>query len=713
MTEIHKLKRKRPESDVGDPNDFDSEPECDEDEEFSCADVFDSSSEKQPTTVPVLAGDEAVAAASNTATVIDMTNIVSIIKAKTGADVTKTVTKPGKYNSETIVCNTNDKRCRISKVEHAHNHVYFQLDVNTQKLTQRCNNTECKKGEHVIVESPSKPLVDNLVKLAARDLDNLKVSSFVKCGEKFNVFMQVPWISTACNHRTWLSVDIKAKTVHIKCKNQCGNVQLYPKLAEGAVEELTDIQKLILTRGDKGRGQAIVKLFKGTIICIDVKSKMCFVFNEDTALFEECSMDSTCVVVMTKLYELCEGVEGKLRVKHDKEIQNLNMLNAMLPCVRCALKELKDPLLLSKLDRIPHLLPTPNKTVVNLKTGEVLPRTREHLFTIECPYSYDKDADTSEIRKYFESIMGCEEMADYLSIQMGYAITGETSERTVKMHNSQGRNGKSTFFEKFMGPILGGFYAVLPKGCIIDSGGKDSSGAASPELFCLTRVRLAIFDEICENEQVNARNLKKIADGGDLKARTLYSAEYTVIKVLAKMHILTNKPLVYDTQDTAMNDRFECNPWPTRYVKINEAPAGANPGDDLGGGRFVENREWLTALETEHMGNFFSYLVNYAMRFYAQGKTIRIPKAAADETQRNVDLLDSVGAFVREACVLSTNDRTPAIHMYKQYSTYCSTVGIVERRVNNKDFAKMLLLKHGVEKVKNSTIYFNGIRCTM
>jgi hypothetical protein len=288
----------------------------------------------------------------------------------------------------------------------------------------------------------------------------------------------------------------------------------------------TETDHLVLGRGDKGRARAIVQEFKGDIITIDEKLGSSYVWSEDTALYEEHQLDKTLMRISDRLEDLANDAikrqppEDYIGPKPEQEILKMNNYDPLKKALKLALPHLTDPSLLEKLDRTAYLIPCPPRKVVDLRTGTVRDRTREDMFTCEFPYEYVSQPSYPIIRSLFLSFANQdEEMADFYSADFGYSYTGETTERKFCQDIGEGRNAKTTAFE-LVGKSMGPFYGELPTGCIIDTGGS-GAGQADPHLFVLQRIRLGMFDEIKEGEMIDARMLKRLADGGVFKARTL------------------------------------------------------------------------------------------------------------------------------------------------------------------------------------------------
>lgn len=95
-----------------------------------------------------------------------------------------------------------------------------------------------------------------------------------------------------------------------------------------------------------------------------------------------------------------------------------------------------------------HLLPIKNGKVVNLRTGQVEPRLKEHMFSTECAWSLVHD--TSKAEKFMLDVFnGDVRMIRHFQKMLGYCLTGELSERKLFLLVNAGAGAKSTIMAIF------------------------------------------------------------------------------------------------------------------------------------------------------------------------------------------------------------------------------------------------------------------------
>jgi hypothetical protein len=350
--------------------------------------------------------------------------------------------------------------------------------------------------------------------------------------------------------------------------------------------QISTLQDNILN-GDKfTKSQVIVKLFKNDIIC-DEGVKIIYAFDSDTALFQKESLDSIVCIVMEKCIHFCSSMNERLKNIYDRKIRNLGKYKIMAPSVRMALNNLQNSILISQLDQTPYLLSTKNKKVVDLKTGLITERKREHLFTAECPYEFDKDADVSEIYKYIESIMG-KEKANLFSLEIGFSLTGDVSQR-INIHEGYSNNGMTTFFNRFLRKTIGQFYFNIP----FEFTKKTKFKIPNHPSVEFRTARILV----CDYFQV--RDINGIQS--DERKNTIFS----------KLHFLSGSPSENEGQ---FDERFKFFVWPFSFQSIQSIQSHSNPCNRFGEQIFPQNEMYLEFLEEKHLKNFFSYVVQFAIK---------------------------------------------------------------------------------------------------
>lgn len=107
------------------------------------------------------------------------------------------------------------------------------------------------------------------------------------------------------------------------------------------------------------------------------------------------------------------------------QVRNIGKMNSILSLAQDGLL---DEDFVARLDSASHLLGVQNG-VIDLRTGELRPRTAEDMISTVLSVRYDPQTDDGWITKVISDIMANDdEMVVFLQKLLGYCITGETSE---------------------------------------------------------------------------------------------------------------------------------------------------------------------------------------------------------------------------------------------------------------------------------------------
>jgi P4 family phage/plasmid primase-like protien len=283
-------------------------------------------------------------------------------------------------------------------------------------------------------------------------------------------------------------------------------------------------------------------------------------------------------------------------------------------------------------NKSPHELPTRGGGVIDLRTGETRPRTRDDLWSFELAVSCDHEGAADDVRDALRLVQSicCEYGADttplteYLLQVLGYSMTGMTTERHFYVLHGHGRNGKSTLMDCMKG-ILGEFYAQLSDAVFLDQGDR---GSATPELMCLLTARLGVLSETKKDADLDPKRVKELTGNDTISGRHLYKDQIT-FKPYATYILMTNFLPRYDARDQAMTDRIRLIPFSARFEDTPENKAFV--------GRFKEQGA---------LDEVFRLLVWGATEYFRNGKVVDPPQRAKAAMASYTSDLDILGQFL-------------------------------------------------------------------
>jgi putative DNA primase/helicase len=205
----------------------------------------------------------------------------------------------------------------------------------------------------------------------------------------------------------------------------------------------------------------------------------------------------------------------------------------------------------NKLDQHRFLLTFRNGTL-NLETGVLGPHDRKHFITKMVHHNYNPQAKCPRWLAFLKRAVGQEGVA-YLQKVMGYALTGDTSEKKFFVIGGPKNVGKTTFLETGQ-EILREHGALLRVDTLLDKKGGDS--AKQEDLVALRGARFARTSELERDRRLSVTMLKRLVQGmGQITAAAKYERKITFDES-HKLFIDTNHLPAIPADEDALWDRF-------------------------------------------------------------------------------------------------------------------------------------------------------------
>lgn len=311
-------------------------------------------------------------------------------------------------------------------------------------------------------------------------------------------------------------------------------------------------------------------------------------------------------------------------------------------------------------------LPISGKKIMNLRTGEVKPRTKNDHFSFECPVNYIPEsewtaADKHDLKQFIDHIfIEDPEYIKYIQIKFGSYLCGENS-RIADFNVGVGKNGKS-YIVKALAIILGGFYGYIDKDVIASNPEKfkrkGGAGNHTSHLIPIDGKRLVVTQELEENDTINSEFFKKIVSGDPIEAvRECYGRKTYQIFPMCKLVVNTNKKPQFDSNDTAEVERIIFNPFKARFLneigiksekldgKYDESKYKYYPSDDTLAKKYT--------IVGRNIDVLFSWMVQGCIEFYAKyndGCGIPVPDIVRNYTEEILFQNDIVLKWIKEQC---------------------------------------------------------------
>ena len=275
------------------------------------------------------------------------------------------------------------------------------------------------------------------------------------------------------------------------------------------------------------------------------------------------------------------------------------------------------------------LLPVANG-VIDLTTGERLDYTPELYLTKKCPVEYKgKDYQSKLFDDFMQSILPDEQTRRAVLRYLGYCLTGKVSEEKALFILGNGRNGKGTLM-KILLTLLDNYATSIRIEAFLQQKFKDGN-SATPEFAKLDGCRLAVANEIPQNEKLDVAKFKDLTGGDKFSARKLH-AEPVLIEPTHKLIFCGQYlPEIFNANDIGYNERLLVAKFPQQFTGDKCDP---HLKDKL--------------LEGDVLSGVLSTLVNECLAWQNEG--LIVSDAMQAEKQSYFDDNNFIADFISEYC---------------------------------------------------------------
>lgn len=343
-----------------------------------------------------------------------------------------------------------------------------------------------------------------------------------------------------------------------------------------------------------------------------------------------------------------EGLSGKPFAELMKFAAASESSSRRRAMIQLARSEQGIPIAPDELDRDPWLLNAVNGTI-NLRTGELQPHEQSDHITRCIPTPYEPEATCPLFDAFLDTIFaGDKLLVAYMWRQIGYALTGDTSEQMIVINYGTGSNGKSTLTETIR-KLLGDYAADADA----DTFMQQKNAGIREDIAALDGVRFVASSESQDGQQLSEALVKKMTGGEQLRARRLYENGYEFAPQF-KVWLGTNhKPTIWGT-DHAIWRRIRLVPFSVTFRPNERIKNYAN--------RFVPEFPGILAravqacLEWQQIGLSDPPAVLQASKAYRQE-------------------MDVLGGWIADCCQLGEDKQAPAGDLYQSYTRWCGSNG--------------------------------------
>ena len=497
-------------------------------------------------------------------------------------------------------------------------------------------------------------------------------------------------------------------TLHMMAKED--NLVEYNKLFTKKIEE----KENFCPTSDEDIGIFLIsEIEKNGNIFYSKKRKCIFVYNEKSRLFEEKEIDILMTYIsfyMTPLInknidDLLEQINikenEKLILDKDLDSKRLklidldikNLKNKEKPYVKLlndvksttfqtkVLKQMtlriknSDDYIESTFNKIKNLLAIADNKVIDLKTLNIMDRSKEHCFTYTTNNNFKKERPNKDwVYNYISQILKTEneKFVQCFLTWFGYCLTGETCVKSFPILTGDGDNGKTAFFNVIK-EIFGKFAVVGNEKVFLIN--DKSNSVHSDEYLPLIGKRFSYIQEINKKSKFNEKLIKTITgNDGDISVRGCGGRTMEVI-IDCKLLCICNGDDIPDFEDKqGFSNRVMVFPFKNKFE------------------RDAKKLDEINSMKDDIFTELCYYVKDF---FYNNNMIINFSDEIISATDELKDNKDSIKMFFNEKLEITSNskDRIKKDVLFSSYIDYCQENDFKNIKAGKQEFYKTLTNK--------------------
>jgi phage/plasmid-associated DNA primase len=297
----------------------------------------------------------------------------------------------------------------------------------------------------------------------------------------------------------------------------------------------------------------------------------------------------------------------------ERKIMNFSSLNNIVKAMFCLYF---DPNVDKLFDQQEHRIAFKN-CVFDVKQWAMIDPSPYHYFSSRIEHDYVSWDNTPEESKefvldFFAKIFPDEGLRSYSVTNLGRIITGLNKLKQFQFWTGTGNNGKSMMVT-VLEQLLGHYVRKTPKAIIANFTQKQ--GGTNPELARLKNARLAVIDEVTNNDILNPGQIKALSGNDKLYARDLYENSKQIKDVVPMFFpiLITNETPIISKPDTATWDRIRL----IRFESIftNDVDGYIRDHPDCDPTKVFKIDHDLSDNVKEHARFFLSYILHTMLQY--------------------------------------------------------------------------------------------------
>lgn len=303
--------------------------------------------------------------------------------------------------------------------------------------------------------------------------------------------------------------------------------------------------------------------------------------------------------------------------------------------------------------------------IVDLRTGSVRPHEPTAYCTSMTRYSpkHGPRPMWDEFLRYVTA--DDQDLMDYLQAVAGMAAIGQVYYEGLVIAHGIGGNGKSTLFNAIQGVF--GSYATSIRPQILMA---MKNQAEVTGLIDVKGKRFVLAAETEEGSRLSESTMKRLASTDIISARWLYHDAVTFSPSHTLVLCTNHLPKVGSTDHGT-------------WRRIMTVPFNKRVEDDK-----PVIRNYSQVLQDNEGGNILAWIIEGAVKFFANGCDIKLPKAVIDATLEYQAAENWISNFITDCCDTGPKHHEFGSVLYSTYQQWAENNGEYKRRP--RDFAAAL-----------------------
>lgn len=342
-------------------------------------------------------------------------------------------------------------------------------------------------------------------------------------------------------------------------------------------------------------------------------------------------------------------------------------------------------------DKTSNYLPVKGGFIVDLKTGEKLPRTREHYFTRELPVEYTPEKGYARITKLVSEMMLEDKsekkpLTEGLQRLFGYASRGDPDQKVLGVLIGDGDNGKSLLVDGLVELFV--MFSKLADRSAFMAKDKVTSGP-QPFLHALRFCRYAFLMEAGKTFKLDENAVKSFTGGDKCVSRDVYETPVQWKPGFVPFLVTNFEPNCSD--DKALLRRIYLYRFKAKFCENPTEPHERKMDTKLT--KIWQDPKWL--------GELLNWIVAGSAAFEKEG--LNPPPEVLSETQNFRLNQDPFETFLRDDIEVTGREEDWIMNtdLYQYYKTKCESDGKIP--LGEVHFGRRILKVKGVGDARGKT----------